>query len=225
MLQSGLSTRTAKPGDSVYFQTIYPVARNNRIVIPMGSFVRGEVVSAKPAGRLKGRAELLIRMNLLTFSNGYTVDLAAIPASLSESSRLFVEDGGKIAAAPGKAIDPASAVGAATLAGLALGTYGGLIGSVSTGSPHALGAGVAAGGGTGLLTGVLVAVFSHGPEAELRPGTTVDAILNHPVLLSASQLPPSTSGVAPVQSTAAPRSEKSPRRCCGLPRPWSFFRP
>ena len=46
VLRNGINTRTAKAGDSVYFETAYPVARNNRIVIPMGSFVRGQIVES-----------------------------------------------------------------------------------------------------------------------------------------------------------------------------------
>jgi hypothetical protein len=45
MLQAGITTRTAKPGDAVYFQTTFPIAQDNRVVIPMGTFVRGELIS------------------------------------------------------------------------------------------------------------------------------------------------------------------------------------
>src|SRR5207249_7867224 len=58
----GINTRTAKAGDSVYFETAYPVARNNRIVIPMGSFVRGQIVEAKRPGRIRGRGEFRIAL-------------------------------------------------------------------------------------------------------------------------------------------------------------------
>src|SRR2546429_4300728 len=57
-LQNGITTRSAKPGDSVYLQTSFPVTIGNRIVIPVGSYLRGELVESKRPGRVKGRGEL-----------------------------------------------------------------------------------------------------------------------------------------------------------------------
>jgi hypothetical protein len=34
LLRNGVNTRTAKAGDSVYFETAYPIAVNNKIAIP-----------------------------------------------------------------------------------------------------------------------------------------------------------------------------------------------
>src|ERR1700674_2533745 len=39
VLQNGISTRSAKPGDSVYLQTSFPITQNNRMVIPVGSYL------------------------------------------------------------------------------------------------------------------------------------------------------------------------------------------
>jgi len=57
MLRNGINARTAKAGDSVYFETAYPIAQNNRIVIPMGSFVRGKILESKRPGLIKGRGD------------------------------------------------------------------------------------------------------------------------------------------------------------------------
>ncbi len=37
VLQNGISTHSAKAGDSVYLQTSFPITASNRIVIPVGS--------------------------------------------------------------------------------------------------------------------------------------------------------------------------------------------
>ena len=60
VLQNGISTRGAKPGDSVYLQTSFPITINNRIVIPVGSYLRGELLESKRPGRIKeiGRAHV-----------------------------------------------------------------------------------------------------------------------------------------------------------------------
>ena len=41
VLENGISTRSAKPGDSLYFRTSFPVTENNRIIVPVGSYLRG----------------------------------------------------------------------------------------------------------------------------------------------------------------------------------------
>src|SRR5882724_2888893 len=80
-LENGISTYSAKPGDSVYFRTSFPITINNKVVVPVGSYLRGEVTDAKRPGRVKGKGELRIRLNTLILPNGYTVDLNAEPRS------------------------------------------------------------------------------------------------------------------------------------------------
>src|SRR4029077_10773941 len=55
VLENGISTRSAKPGDSLYFRTSFPVTEGNRIIVPVGSYMRGELTEAKRPGRIKGR--------------------------------------------------------------------------------------------------------------------------------------------------------------------------
>src|SRR5580700_4145641 len=69
MLNS-ISTRTAAEGNQVYLQTATPVAINGEIVIPSGTYVQGSVSHAKRSGRVKGRAELGIRLETMTFAAG-----------------------------------------------------------------------------------------------------------------------------------------------------------
>jgi len=54
MSRNGINTRSAKTSDSVYFVTVYPSPVNNQTVIPMGTFVRGEIREAKRPGRIRG---------------------------------------------------------------------------------------------------------------------------------------------------------------------------
>ena len=98
ILESGISTATAKPGDSVYFRTSFPITINNKVVVPVGSYLRGEVTESKRPGRVKGRGELRIRLNTMVFPNGYTVDMNAEPHSA---------DGGQVKTDPeGKMTGP-----------------------------------------------------------------------------------------------------------------------
>src|SRR4029077_10658096 len=78
VLENGISTRSAKPGDSLYFRTSFPVTEGNPIIVPVGSYMRGELTEAKRPGRIKGRGEFRMKLNSLIFPNGYTVDLNAV---------------------------------------------------------------------------------------------------------------------------------------------------
>src|SRR3989449_7596597 len=96
LLRNGVNTRTAKPGDSVYFETSYPIAVNNKIAIPLGTFVRGEILEAKRPGRIRGRGEFRIALEQMTFSNGYLIDLRATPTSVDRDGREEVTPGGRV---------------------------------------------------------------------------------------------------------------------------------
>src|SRR5579863_9876151 len=82
MLNS-INTRTAQEGDYVYLRTATPVVINNKIVVPAGSYVQGVVTHAKQSGRMKGRAELGIRLETLTLSSGTVYHIAPRLASVA----------------------------------------------------------------------------------------------------------------------------------------------
>src|SRR6266446_4788502 len=87
VLQNGISTRNAKPGDSVYLQTSFPITQGNRIVIPVGSYLRGALLDSKRPGRVKGRGEFRLRLDTLILPNGYTVSLNAAPRSADSGGK------------------------------------------------------------------------------------------------------------------------------------------
>src|SRR5262249_30684212 len=96
VLENGISTRSAKPGDSVYLRTSFPITLNNRIVIPVGSYLRGELVDSKRPGRIKGKGEFRMRLNTLILPNGYTVNLNAAPRSADSGGKETMDSEGKV---------------------------------------------------------------------------------------------------------------------------------
>ena len=74
-LTQSISTKNARPGDPVFSQTTFPVTMNDRIVIPPGSYVQGVIDEVKRAGRVKGRAEILVHFRTLILPSGYTISL------------------------------------------------------------------------------------------------------------------------------------------------------
>src|SRR5713226_6531036 len=47
VLHNSITTRNARPGDGVYLETLFPITQDNHIVIPAGSYVKGEILEAK----------------------------------------------------------------------------------------------------------------------------------------------------------------------------------
>jgi hypothetical protein len=175
VLENGISTHDAKPGDSVYFRTSFPITQNNRIVVPVGSYLRGELVETKRPGRIKGRGEFRMKLNTLIFPNGYTVDLNAAPRSADSGGKETMDSEGKVTGPGGKGRDAGTiAEGTVTGAG---------IGAIASG---AKGAGI--GAGIGGLAGLGAVLLTRGPEAELRRGSTLDIVLEHELALDGSQI-------------------------------------
>jgi hypothetical protein len=182
LLRNGLNTRTAKPGDSVYFESAYPIAVNNRMAIPMGSFVRGEILEAKRPGRIKGRGEFRIALNQMTFPNGYTIELKATPNSVDRNGQEGVDSEGKIKGPSSAGRDTATVL-VVTAGGAYIGT---LAGAINSGAP---GRGALIGGGAAGVGALIAILATRGPEAELPRGTMMDVVFDRPLILDATMLP------------------------------------
>ncbi|HXZ39817.1 MAG TPA: hypothetical protein VEG68_03685, partial [Terriglobales bacterium] len=72
-LKHAISTRGTREGDAVYAETTFPVVANGRVLIPSGTYVQGRISHIKQAGRVKGRAEVLMHFTTLIYPSGYTV--------------------------------------------------------------------------------------------------------------------------------------------------------
>jgi hypothetical protein len=174
ILENGISTSSAKPGDSVYFRTSFPITINNKVVVPVGSYLRGEVAESKRPGHIKGRGELRIRLSTLVLPNGYTVDLNAVPHS-ADGGNTKTDSEGKITGPGGKGKD-AETVATTTIAGAGIGAIAG----------GGKGAGI--GAGVGGLAGLAAVLLSRGPEAQLPRGSSMDLILERDLPLDAGQI-------------------------------------
>ena len=175
VLENGISTRSAKAGDSLYFRTSFPITQNNQIVIPVGSYLRGELLESKRPGRIRGRGEFRMRLNTLILPNGYTVDLNAVPRSADTGGKETMDPEGKVTSPGGKGKD-AETVATTTVTGAG-------IGAIAAG---AKGAGI--GAGLGGLAGLGAVLLTRGPEAELPRGSTLDIVLERALTLDGSQI-------------------------------------
>jgi hypothetical protein len=175
VLENGISTRNAKAGDSVYLRTSFPITQNNRVVIPIGSYVRGELLDSKRPGRIKGRGEFRMRLNTLIFPNGYTVSLIGAPRTADSGGNETTDSEGKVTGGGGKGKDAAT-VATTTVTGTAIGAIAG----------GAKGAGI--GAGAGGLAGLAAVLLTRGPEAQLPRGSTLDIVLERDLSLEGDQV-------------------------------------
>jgi len=181
-LINSVSTKHSVEGDRVYLETVFPILVNGKIVIPPGSYVAGTVTQVKRPGRVKGRGELYVRFDSLTLPNGVTRDFRARVGSLDgRGTEELDRTEGKIRSEGNKGGD-ARTVAEAAGAGASIGAIAG----GASGGHYGMGAGIgAAAGATAGLVGVL---FSRGPDAILAKGSTLEMILDRPLLFKASEI-------------------------------------
>jgi type IV secretion system protein VirB10 len=176
VLKQGISTKNAKVGDHVYLRTNFPLVQDGRMVIPEGTYVQGEITNVNRAGRVKGRAEVMMHFSTLIFPNGYTVSLpGAVDSAPGARNEDVKSKEGKIEHEGEKGKDIGRA--AETTAG------GTIIGAEVAGARGA-GIGAAAGG----VTGLALALLTRGSDVRLDAGTAVEMIFQRDVSLEESRL-------------------------------------
>ena len=175
ILHSAITTRNARAGDPVYLETVFPVVIDEKILVPAGSYVEGEIQEAKRPGKVKGRGEIRIRLNTIILTNGYTVSFNAIPSNAGTGGNESTDNEGKIKGDTDKATDVGTVLKSTGL-GAGIGAIAGQSGK---------GAGI--GAGAGAAVGLATVLLTRGPELEMPRGTTLDGVLDRPLYLEASR--------------------------------------
>jgi type IV secretion system protein VirB10 len=176
-LKQAISTKTAKEGDPVYAETTFPVALDNKIIIPPGTYVQGKISNVKRGGHVKGRAELLIHFTSMIYPSGYTVVLPGSLDNVPGAEKSTVKDSeGTIQqdSQTGEKVGTAAKTAGA----------GAAIGGLSTGSWKGAGIGAGIGGGVGAA----IAMLSRGSDVRLEPGTSLEMMIEREVTLDATRL-------------------------------------
>jgi hypothetical protein len=197
VLHNAITTRNARPGDGIYLETLFPVLQDNKIIIPAGSYVQGEILEAKRPGKVKGRGEIRVRLNKMILPNGYAVDFTAVPTNAGTGGNESVENEGKIKGDSDKGGDIGT-IAKTTGAGAGI---GGL--ATRTGKGAGIGAGI------GAAVGLAAVLLTRGPELELPRGTTLDISLDRALYLDADKIQFTDPGRA---STLAGPPNREPQR-------------
>jgi type IV secretion system protein VirB10 len=202
VLHNSISTRSAKPGDPVYLETLFPIVVEDRIVIPAGSYVYGEVMESKRPGRVKGRGELSLRLTRLILPNGYAVEFRAVPSGAGTGGNETVDSEGKVKGDTDKSGDVGGVVTTTTL--------GTAVGAGIGGSRGRIGKGAAIGTAAGAAAGLIWMLSTRGPEVELPRGTNLDITLDRALYLDADKVKFTDPGRA--SALAGPDNRQPQRR-------------
>lgn len=159
-----LSTNRNLPGDSFEASLEEPLHVDGWLVAPKGSRVEGRVLESKPAGRLKGIAELSFDLVRLTTADGRQVDI---------STAAFGQAGEKSRGNDMRKIGWGAGIGA-VIGAIAGGGKGAAIGA---------GAGASAGAGTVLATRGKTAVVPTETRLTFRLRQPLEVTSTKPVTL------------------------------------------
>jgi hypothetical protein len=203
-LKNAIDTKHARPGDGVYCQTTFPVVVDNIIVIPAGSYVKGEITKVQRAGKVSKRAQVLFNFKTIIFPTGYTVEMPGTlhgdPGSahtrISDNEGTVKTDGhDKVKKLPEAGRDAA---------------YGSVGGAIATGTAN----GARIGGGIGAAAGLAGIFLTRGADVRIEPGAALAMRLQRPLVVDV------TSTVSQTQSQVVPRNTNT-----RLPVPSSGSKP
>jgi hypothetical protein len=175
-LKQAISTKTAQEGDPVYATTTFPFVINDRVLVPAGTYVQGRISSVKRAGRVHGRAEVLMHFTSLIYPSGYTVLLPGSVENVPGAGTNSVKD--KEGTVRSDSQTGQKVGTAATTA-----ATGAAIGGLGNGWK-----GAAIGAGLGGAAGAAIAMLTRGHDVTLDAGTAVNMVIQRPITLDATRI-------------------------------------
>jgi type IV secretion system protein VirB10 len=175
-LKQAISTKAAREGDPVYAETAFPFVVNDRVVVPVGTYVQGKITHVQRGGHVKGRAELLIHFTSMIYPSGYTVLLGGNIENAPGAEKTSMKDReGTIRQDSDAGRKAKEAAGGATT--------GAVIGAVTAG-----GKGAGIGAGAGGVAGLAIAMLSRGADVRLEPGTSLEMEIQREVPLDPTRI-------------------------------------
>ncbi len=180
-LERALNTKTVSPGDSFFGLVAVPFTQNDKIVIPAGSYVKGQVETAKKPGRINGTGELTLRFNLLILPDGTTREFQAMASSAEGYETKGGSEEGKIKAESNQASD----VGKGAIYGAPIGASVGAVAGVGSNNDRTdwsrVRTGAVVGAGGGAAVGALVGLLLRNTQVDLAKGTVITVVLDKDV--------------------------------------------
>jgi hypothetical protein len=179
-LKQAISTKNAREGDAVYAETAFPFVLDNRVLVPAGTYIQGKISHVERAGRLKGRAEVLMHFTSMIYPSGYTVMLPGSVENMPGSDHTSMKDSeGTIRQDKdtGKKIEDAAKGG----------VYGGSGGALAGGLAGGLN-GARVGAAAGAATGIAWGLLKRGSDVKLDVGTSIEMEIQRPIAVDATRI-------------------------------------
>ncbi|MFZ1157813.1 MAG: hypothetical protein WAO10_08535 [Candidatus Sulfotelmatobacter sp.] len=181
LLKQAISTKNAREGDAVYAETAFPFVVNEHILVPAGTYIQGKISHVERAGRMKGRAEILMRFTSMIYPSGYTVMLPGSVENTPGAENNSVKDKeGTIRqdSDTGKKVEDAARNGA----------YGGAVGGIGGGLATGGINGARIGAGAGAAAGIAWALLKRGADVRLEVGTSIEMEIQREVPLDGTRI-------------------------------------
>lgn len=181
LLKQAISTKNAREGDAVYAETAFPFVVNEHILVPAGTYIQGKISRVERAGRLKGRAEILMHFTSMIYPTGYTIML---PGSVentpgAENNGMKDKEGTiRQDSDTGKKIEDAARNGA----------YGGAVGGIGGGLATGGLNGARIGAGAGAAAGIAWALLKRGADVHLEVGTSIEMEIQREIPVDAARI-------------------------------------
>jgi hypothetical protein len=199
-----ISTRSAIEGDPVYLATTFPILSGGRIVIPTGSYVTGTITGSKRAGKVKGRAELRMRLETIILPNGITHDFRGNLGGLDSANGETLDRAEGTIKGKGNKVGDLKTVGTVASYGAMTGAAVGGLSTIGQTGPNTsdptsvnnslyrqfrrpmIGSGIGLAGGA--AAGLIATLLTRGPDATLSKGTDLEMVLDRTVIFDDSEL-------------------------------------
>jgi hypothetical protein len=181
LLKQAISTKNAREGDAVYAETAFPFVVNEHILVPAGTYIQGKISHVERAGRVKGRAEILMHFTSMIYPSGYTVMLPGSVENTPGADNKGVKDKeGTIRqdSDTGKKIEDAARNGA----------YGGAVGGIGGGLATGGINGARIGAGAGAAAGIAWALLKRGSDVKLDVGTSIEMEIQREISVDGTRI-------------------------------------
>jgi type IV secretion system protein VirB10 len=180
-LINSVSSKHSSPGDRIYLETVFPIVINSHIVIPPGSYVTGTVTEVKRPGRVRGRGELYVRFDSITLPNGVTRDFRSRLGSIDARGTEHLDQKEGTIKGDSNVGGDMRTIGEAAAGGAS-------VGAIAGAAAHHAGMGVGIGAAAGAAGGLAAVLLTRGPDAILAKGSTIEMVLDRPLVFDASEV-------------------------------------
>lgn len=171
-LETALATGSTRAGDTFSGRITEDVKLNEKVILPVGASLQGQVIRVTEPRRIKGKPSIQLLPKAVVLPNGERYAISAAVADTNKINGTSVDDEGRIKG-PGHTDRDVIEVGAGTFVGA-------IVGGIAAGGKGSLiGAGIGAGG-------TIIHWLTKRNSASLPAGSEIIFELSRPMVVAAT---------------------------------------